>query len=164
MRLPKLKEAGMQLNIDKSFFAKDQVDYLGYVISREGITPQASKVQLIVDMPRQKTVTQVKRFAGMINFYRDLWKKRAHHLAPIMDLTQNKKKGPVIRTEEANKAFEDIKKIVAEDAMLHYPDFNKPFELHTDSSDYQMGAIISQNGRPVAYWSKKLSSTVRNII
>ena len=94
----------------------------------------------------------------MINFYRDLWKKRAHHLAPVMELTQNKKKGPITWTEEANKSFEDIKKIVAEDAMLHYPDFNKPFDIHTDSSEYQMGAIISQNGRPVAYWSKKLST------
>ena len=67
-----LQEAGMQLNIDKSFFAKDEVDYLGYVISRSGIKPQASKMQIIVDMPRPKTVKQVKRFAGMINFYRDL--------------------------------------------------------------------------------------------
>ena len=108
--LRKLSEAGMQLNIDKSFFAKDQVDYLGYVISRSGITPQANKVQLIVDMPRPKTVTQVKRFSGMINFYRDLWKKRAHHLAPVMELTQNKKKGPITWTEEASKSFEDIKK------------------------------------------------------
>ena len=94
--LNKLSEAGIQLNIDKPFFVKDQVDYLGYVISRSSITPQTSKVQLIVDMPRPNTVTQVKRFIGMINFYRDLWKKQAHHLAPIMDLTQNKKKGPII--------------------------------------------------------------------
>jgi len=85
----KLREAGMQLNINESFFAKEQVNYLGYIISRSGITPQPSKVKLIVDMPRPKTVTQVKRFARMINFYRDLWKKRAHQLTPIMDLNQN---------------------------------------------------------------------------
>ena len=60
--LIKLRETRMQLNINKSFFAKDQVNYLGYVISRSGITPQTSKVQLIVDMPRPKTVTQIKRF------------------------------------------------------------------------------------------------------
>ena len=50
-----------------------------------------------------------------------------------------------------------FKKIVVEDAMLHYPNFNKEFEIHTDSSNCQMGAIISQGERPVAYWSKKLS-------
>ena len=70
--LEKLKEAGMQLNIDKSYFAKSSVDYLGYIISRESIKPQPSKSQFIVDMPRPKTVTKAKRFAGMVNFYRDL--------------------------------------------------------------------------------------------
>ena len=85
--LIKLWEAGMQLNIDKSFFSRDRVNSLGYVISQSGITPQTSKVQLIMDMPRPKTVTQVKRFTGIINLYRDLWKHRAHHLAPIMNLT-----------------------------------------------------------------------------
>ena len=77
-------------------------------------------------------------------------------------MTKNKKKGPITWTPEAEKAFEDIKKIIAEDAMLHYPDFNQVFEIHTDSSDYQMGAIISQKGRPMTYWSKKLSDTQKS--
>ena len=157
--LEKLQEAGMQLNIDKSHVATVAVEYLDYIISREGIKPQPTKVQLIVDMPRPKASTQVKRFSGMINFYSDLWEKRAHYLVPINTLTRNKKKGLIIWSSEAEKVFEDIKKIVAEDAMLHYPDFNQAFEIHTDSSDYQMGVIISQKGRPVAFWSKKLSDT-----
>ena len=49
--------------------------------------------------------------------------------------------------------------MVQQDALLHYPDFNKPFDIHIDSSEYQMGAVISQGGRPIAYWSKKLSDT-----
>ena len=125
--LEKLKEAGMQLNIDKSYFAKSSVDYLGYIINREGIKPQTSKVQIIVNMPRPKTVTQAKRFAGMINFYRNIWKGRAHHLAPSMSLTKGKKKGPIVWTVEAEEPFENIKKICAEDAMLYYPDFNEEF-------------------------------------
>ena len=84
--LEKLKEAGMQLNINKSYFATSSVDYLGYIISCEGIKPQASKVKIIVDMPRPKTVSQVKRFSGMINFSRDLWKGQkktpgTHHVS-----------------------------------------------------------------------------------
>ena len=62
----------MQLKIDKSYFAKSEVDYLGYIINREGIKPQPSKVQLIVHVPRPKMVKQIKSFAGMINFYRNL--------------------------------------------------------------------------------------------
>lgn len=58
--LIKLKEAGIWFNIDTSYFAKSSIDYLGYVISREGMNIQPSKVHIIVDMPRLKTVTQVK--------------------------------------------------------------------------------------------------------
>ena len=57
--LEKLKEAGMQLNIEKSYFATVAMDYLGYVISCEGIKPQPNKIQLIVDMPKPKSSTQV---------------------------------------------------------------------------------------------------------
>ena len=150
----------MQINVDKSFFATVEVDYLGYIINRSDITPQPAKVQIIVDMTKPTTSTGVKRFEGMVNFYRDLWPKRAHYLALIMALTAGKKKnGPIIWTQEAIDSFEKIKTIIAEDAMLHYPDFNKEFEIHTDSSNYQMGAVISQGGRPVAYWSKKLTET-----
>ena len=95
--LEKLIEVGMQINVDKSFFATTEVDYLGYIINRKGITPQPSKVQIIIDMPKPKTSTGVKRFGGMVNFYRDLWPKRAHYLAPIMALTAGKKKnGPIV--------------------------------------------------------------------
>ena len=52
-----------------------------------------------------------------------------------------------------------MEKIIAEDAMLHYPNFGKEFEIHADFSNYQMGTVISQGGRPVVYWSEKLTET-----
>ena len=150
--LEKLLKVGMQINVDKSFFATVEVNYLGYIINRTGIIPQPAKVQIIVDIPKPKSSTSVKRFGGMVNFYRDLWPKHAHYLAPIMALTKGKKKNrPIVWTQEAIDAFEKIKTIIAEDAMLHYPEFNKEFEIYTDSSNYQMGAVISQDGRLVAY-------------
>ena len=143
--LERLLKVGMQINVDKSFFATIEVYYLGYIINRKGITPQPSKVQIIIDMPQPKMSTGVKRFGGIVNFYCDLWPKSAHYFAPIMALTQGKKKnGPVVWTQEAIDSFEKIKTIIADDAMLHYPDFNKELEIHTDSSNYQMGVVISQ--------------------
>ena len=126
--LVKLLKVGMQLNVDKSHFATTEVDYLGYIINRRGINPQPSKVKIIMDIPRPKTSTGIKIFGGMTNFYRDLWSKRAYYLSPIIALTKGKKKnGPITWTEGAIKAFEEIKEIITEDTMLHYPDFNKEF-------------------------------------
>ena len=89
----------------------------------------------------------------MINFYRYLYAKRAHCLVPIMALANGTKKiSPIVSTEKVIKALEEIKKIIAEDAILHYPNFGKEFETHTDSGNYQMGAVISRGGWPVAYW------------
>ena len=62
----------------------------------------------------------------MVTFYRDLWAKQSHYIAPIMALARRKKKNdPIVWTEEAIKAFEAIKTIIAEDAILYYPDFGK---------------------------------------
>jgi hypothetical protein len=55
-----------------------------------------------------------------------------------------------------------MKAIIAAETMLAYPDHNKPFEVYTDASDYQMGAAIIQEGRPVAYWSRKLNNAQKN--
>ena len=131
----------MQLNVDKFYLAKESVEYIGYIISREGIKPQPSNVQIIVDMPKPNMVTPVKRDASMINFYRDLWKKRVQHCCVIMEMTREKKKGPITWTGKAEKVCESFKKICTEDVMLHYPDFNKEFEVHTDSTKWEQLSV-----------------------
>ena len=77
--LVKLLKVNMQLNVDKLHFATI-VDYLCCIINRKGITPQPSKIQIIVDIPRPKTSTGIKRFGGMVNFFQYLLAKRAHYL------------------------------------------------------------------------------------
>ena len=87
-----------------------------------------------------------------------MWKQRSHYMAPLTDLI-NRKKGVVKWTPEATEAFEKVKKMCAKDVTLFYPNFGETFDVHTDASEYQLGGIISQNGRCIAYYSKKLSST-----
>ena len=82
-------------------------------------------------------------------------------MTPLTKLV-SQKKGPIKWNEEADKAFKKIKEICAEDALLYYPDYNKPFAVHIDASDYQMDGVISQNEKAVAFWSKKLSGAQKN--
>ena len=60
-------------------------------------------------------------------------------------------------TEEHQKAFEHLKKSISRETLLVYPDFNKPFEIHTDASKVQLGAVISQDNKPIAFYRRKLN-------
>eukprot|EP00978_Attheya_sp_CCMP212_P000024 scaffold59_cov44-Attheya_sp.AAC.1 len=107
-----------------------------------------------------QTQTQIRSFVGSVNFYRHmLWPKRAHILAPLTGL-QGKKY--VQWTEIHTAAFNATKAFMAKDCLLSYPDPNIPYDIETDASDYQMGAVIKQNGRPVAYFSRKLRDAQLN--
>ena len=91
----------------------------------------------------------------MVNYYRDMWHRRSEILAPLTKLTSTKT--PWEWTNRHEQAFNAIKRTISRETLLAYPDFAKPFEIHTDASDYQLGAVISQAGRPVAFYSRRLN-------
>ena len=91
----------------------------------------------------------------MINYYRDMWKGRSDILAPLSALCSKTTKWKWTSVEQ--EAFDKIKRVVSKETLLAYPDFNDTFEIHTDASDRQLGAVISQKGRPIAFYSRKLS-------
>ena len=97
----------------------------------------------------------------MVQYYRDLWKGRSHILAPLTDLVGKSKK-KLKWTNEHQQAFNNMKKTIAKETILAYPDFSKTFDVHTDASDRQLGAVISQSGKPLAFYSRKLNSAQRN--
>ncbi len=153
--LTRLGEAGLKINDKKSFFASGALEYLGYWITRDGIQPMKDKVQAIMNLDEPKTRKELRSFIGIVNYYRDMWIRRSHVLAPLAKLTSKDVKwhwGP-----QQAAAFAMTKKIIAKDAMLAYPDFSKPFVIHTDASHYQLGGVISQDGKPLAFYSRKLN-------
>ena len=102
---------------------------------------------LALSPPKNKT--ELRGFVGMINYYRDMWKGRSSMLAPLTSMCGKNEKFEW--TPQMQEAFELVKTKILNEAMLAHPDFSKPFNVHTDSSDYQLGGVISQGGKPIAF-------------
>lgn len=153
----RLQQYGLKVNANKSFFGKKELEYLGYWVTRTGIQPIAKKVQAIVNLKTSTTRKEIRKFIGMVNFYRDMWRKRSELLAPLTCLTSKDVK--FIWTDAEQKSFDTVKKVLSRETLLTYPQFDKPFIIHTDASDTQLGTVISQDGKPIAFYSCKLSLT-----
>jgi hypothetical protein len=151
--LERLAKAGFKANVRKSLFAVEELKYLGFWLARTGILPQPKKVGAISRLTPPKTKRYLRRFLGMVNFYRDMWKGRSHVLAPFTELHLK---------EEQQKAFELIKNIISRENLLRFPNFFKPFHIYSDASDYQLGSVIMQGGKLLAFYSCKLNSTQLN--
>ena len=127
------------------------MEYLGYWISRQGIQPISKKVEAIKNIATPMTRRELRRFIGIVNYYRDMWIRRSDVLAPLSSLTS--KTTPWHWTDVEQKAFDTMKRIISRETLLAYPDFNKPFIIHTDTSHSQLGALISQDNKPIAFYS-----------
>jgi len=95
----------------------------------------------------------------MVNFYRDLCPKHAETLASLTDLCGQKKQ--FVWSDIEEQAILKMKDIMAQDAMLTYPQFDRPFIVHSDASDKQIGGVVSQHDKPLGFFSKKLTETQR---
>jgi len=151
----RLQRAGLKVNITKSFFARSQLEYLGYWITHHGIKPMYDKVKAIMKIAEPKNRKEVWSFIGVVHYYCDMWIRRSHVLAPLAALTSKTTKWKW--EPQHQKAFAMAKKVIAKETLLAYPDFNKPFQIHTDASHYQLGAVVSQEGKPIALHSRKLN-------
>ena len=103
-----------------------------------------------------RTTKELKSLLGMVQYYRDMWPRRSHILVPLTDASSSKKK-KLDWTKEMDKAFIQMKQIIAQETILALPDYNKPFQIYTDASDYQLGGVIQQEGKPLAFYSRKLN-------
>ena len=86
---------------------------------------------------------------GVMNYYRNMWSRRSHLLAPLTRLTSIKQIFKWTRVEQ--DVFEKIKRMVERDTLLTYPYFIETFKIHTDAISFQLGAVMSQKDKPIAF-------------
>ena len=140
------------------WFVKE-TDFLGFWMTAQGIKPWKKRIDAILKMHQPQNNTDVCAFIGAVNHYKSLWPRCAHVLSPLAELTN---RGRFLWTDQHEKAFLEMKAIITADAMNAFPDYSKPFQIYTDASDYQLGAAMIQNEKPIAYYGKKLTSAQQN--
>jgi hypothetical protein len=170
--LRQLPDAGLKVNAAKLTFCTLEIEYLGYVLTKDSIKPQSNKVQAILAIKPPTGVRQLRHFLGMVQYYCDLRARRSKMLAPLTSLVgecgqtkttkaKGTKKVPWHWDEVHQRAFDHVKATIAKDVVLAYPDFNKVFEIYTNASSKQLGAEITQDNRLIVFFSRKLSDTQR---
>ncbi|KAG7369924.1 reverse transcriptase RNA-dependent DNA polymerase [Nitzschia inconspicua] len=154
-----LEDAGFTINPLKCEWGVKETDFLGHWLTPKGNKPWKKKVSAILAMKPPTNLKQLRSFLELVMFYRDMWPRRSDALAALTNLLGTKvfSWGP-----DQQKSLEEMKAIVARDALLAYLDNMQPYDVKTDTSNYQLGAVIKQKGRPIAYCSRKLNSAQRN--
>ena len=110
-------EAGLKVSTEKYFFGKTEAEYISFWVINNGVRPLFSKVEAIKSIDVPTKVLEVRRFVGLVNYYRDMWHKRAHTLAPLTKLCSTKVKFKWADLE--NNAFVAMKNILGHDFLLY---------------------------------------------
>jgi hypothetical protein len=161
--LTKLRDIGAHVKPEKCDFHTGETEFLGFIISRDGVKMNPNKISTIQEWQPPKSVKEVQGFLGFANFYRRFIEGYSKVANPLFELTKKTNKSKTFQwTEKAQEAFDTLKKAFCTAPILAYYDPNAPCILETDASDYVVAAILSQPGadqiiRPVAFYSRKMA-------
>lgn len=168
--LQALHAAGLTLKPSKAQFGPKQVNYLGHVITAQGIKISNDRIKAIVELPTPTTIKELRSVLGMVNFVRKFLPDLATVIEPMVSLTRKEiAAGKTLKKHWGDKhdeAFAQVKHLLTSAPVLHFPDFSKDFVVHVDASESGAGAFLAQKHGDdlhiVAYFSKRFSASQRH--
>lgn len=167
--LDRLRQHSLKLNPAKCNLGKPSVAFLGCLITSAGVKPLPEKTEAIINFSKPETISDLRRFLAMVNFYRRFIPNAAKTQAPLHELLKNSKKNdkrPVPWDETLTQAFETCKSDLANSATLAYHGPHQQLLLMTDASNTAMGAVLNvldeDTVQPLAFFSRKLSPSEQN--
>ena len=160
--LQRIRAAGLTLNKEKCEFSKRQIRFLGQLIDETGVKPDPDKLRAIEEMKPPSTVSEVRRFLGMVNQLGKFSPQLANKTKPLRDLLSSKNHWTWGQPQD--QAFNNVKKALSSSEVLALYDPSRETMLSADASSYGIGAVLRQkqtNGdmRPIAYISRALTPT-----
>lgn len=162
--LQRLRERHLYARLEKCKFLATSVEFLGYIISADGIAMDPKRVATITNWPVPRSAKDIQSFLGFCNFYRHFIRNYSGIAVPLTALT--KTDVPFVWSPEAKAAFEKLKHVFSTADILRHCDPRLQYILETDASDFALGAVLSQvfeDGlRPVAFYSKKFTPAELN--
>jgi len=161
----RLHDHGLKAKPSKCVFFKSPIEFLGHLVSAEGIEPQRDKVEKIENWLVPHCLREVRAFVGLASYYRRFIKHFATLGKPLISLMKEKFK-PLVWTDEAQAAFKKLKQALLDIVTLSYPIPRLPCILDTNASDVAVGAVLSQKidgvEKPIAFYSAVLNRTQRD--
>ncbi|XP_026434748.1 uncharacterized protein LOC113332418 [Papaver somniferum] len=152
-----LRQHKLYAKMTKCCFGQSSLEYLGHIITAAGVCADPSKIACMQSWPTPSTLKELGGFLGLTYYYRKFVKNYGEISKPLIDLL---KKNSFLWTSAATTAFENLKTAMSNTLVLALPNFTKPFIVESDASDACIGAILIQEGRPIAYFSKPLGPRV----
>jgi hypothetical protein len=154
----------LYVKASKCEFFKEEIEFLGYKVTKDGFALAPSKLSAIKEWQRPTSRKHLRGFLGLANFCRKFVPKYSSIVAPLTDLTSEKI--PYKWNDKAQEAFDKVKLLFCEAPILKMPDPEKPYFLQTDASDVGLGGVLLQEynciKHPLAYYSQKFSAAERN--
>jgi hypothetical protein len=157
--LQRIGRAGLKLKLSKCSFLEQSLRVLGFIVSREGLSPDPEKISAVRDFPTPRNVKELQSFLGRCSYYRKFVPDFAVLARSLSNLT--KKNQRFLWGEEHQRSFEALKTVLTSPPILAHPRYDLPMEIHCDASHYGVGAVLVQqyDGKEhvLAYASRLLS-------